>query len=156
MKRILFGSALAFTLVIAVAAQEGQQHSHKRKHFRLRHPALHKKLLEKFDADGDGRLNEEERQAVRAAAKERKLEHFDTDGDGALSEAEREAMREAIQERRLEHVDRNGDGEISPRERAAAHRRHDNDNNPPGKKGGPGTNWENPPGKRGGPGASPD
>ena len=32
----------------------------------------------------------------------------------------------------------------------------DNDNNPPGRPGGRGTNWENPPGWRGGPGASPD
>jgi len=32
----------------------------------------------------------------------------------------------------------------------------DKDNNPPGKAGGPGTNWENPPGAAGGPGASPD
>jgi len=30
------------------------------------------------------------------------------------------------------------------------------DNNPPGAKGGPGTNWENPPGPMGGPGAGPD
>ena len=35
---------------------------------------------------------------------------------------------------------------------AAAHA----DNNPPGPRGGAGTNWENPPGPRGGPGASPD
>jgi len=34
--------------------------------------------------------------------------------------------------------------------------RWDRDNNPPGRRGGPGTNWENPPGWRGGPGASPD
>jgi hypothetical protein len=32
----------------------------------------------------------------------------------------------------------------------------DRDNNPPGQRGGPGTNWENPRGPRGGPGASPD
>ncbi|OYU76645.1 MAG: hypothetical protein CFE32_09280 [Alphaproteobacteria bacterium PA3] len=32
----------------------------------------------------------------------------------------------------------------------------DRDNNPPGRAGGPGTNWENPPGPRGGPGSSPD
>jgi hypothetical protein len=32
----------------------------------------------------------------------------------------------------------------------------DNDQNPPGQRGGPGTNWENPPGPIGGPGASPD
>ena len=30
------------------------------------------------------------------------------------------------------------------------------DNNPPGWRGGPGTNWENPRGPVGGPGASPD
>lgn len=34
---------------------------------------------------------------------------------------------------------------------AHPHRRH----NPPGPRGGPGTNWQNPPGPRGGPGASP-
>lgn len=34
--------------------------------------------------------------------------------------------------------------------------RGDRDDNPPGWRGGPGTNWENPPGPRGGPGASPD
>ena len=32
----------------------------------------------------------------------------------------------------------------------------DRDNNPPGRIGGPGTNWENPPGPIGGPGTSPD
>lgn len=32
----------------------------------------------------------------------------------------------------------------------------DRDNNPPGPRGGAGTNWENPPGPRGGPGASPN
>jgi hypothetical protein len=32
----------------------------------------------------------------------------------------------------------------------------DRDNNPPGKAGGKGTNWENPRGPAGGPGASPD
>lgn len=34
--------------------------------------------------------------------------------------------------------------------------RVDKDNNPPGAKGGPGTNWENPPGPKGGAGTSPD
>jgi hypothetical protein len=34
--------------------------------------------------------------------------------------------------------------------------RFDRDDNPPGPRGGPGTNWENPPGPRGGPGASPN
>ncbi len=38
----------------------------------------------------------------------------------------------------------------------ASDRHYDRDDNPPGRRGGPGTNWENPPGWRGGPGASPD
>lgn len=38
----------------------------------------------------------------------------------------------------------------------AADRPWDRDGNPPGPRGGQGTNWENPPGWRGGPGASPD
>lgn len=45
----------------------------------------------------------------------------------------------------------------APRTYYRDHRyRYDRDNNPPGPRGGPGTNWENPPGPRGGPGASPD
>lgn len=33
---------------------------------------------------------------------------------------------------------------------------HDRDDNPPGRAGGPGTNWENPPDLAGGLGSSPD
>jgi len=42
------------------------------------------------------------------------------------------------------------------RKHFAQNRHRDRDNNPPGRAGGPGTNWENPPGPKGGPGASPD
>ncbi len=50
---------------------------------------------------------------------------------------------------------------MSPEERRSFFKerradRMDRDNNPPGRRGGPGTNWENPPGPQGGPGASPD
>lgn len=52
------------------------------------------------------------------------------------------------------------EGHAQAHERAhaqyAEHRRYDRDNNPPGRRGGPGTNWENRPGPQGGPGASPD
>lgn len=46
----------------------------------------------------------------------------------------------------------------APRSNYYAPKRYyrDRDGNPPGPRGGPGTNWENPPGPRGGPGASPD
>ena len=65
-----------------------------------------------------------------------------------------------------ERLDKNNDGKIEKHEfkkgRAAWNRKHENkslrdyDNNPPGPKGGRGTNWENPPGRKGGAGASPD
>lgn len=72
-------------------------------------PERMKKLIEKFDKDGDGKLSEAERQAARAArgnpgaggsrpdpARMKKLvEKFDKDGDGKLSEAERQAARAA-------------------------------------------------------------
>ncbi len=54
---------------------------------------------------------------------------------------------------------------LNPKEKRALRRYHathnpnrrfDFDNNPPGPRGGRGTNWENPPGPRGGPGTSPD
>ncbi len=62
-----------------------------------------------------------------------------------------------------EKMDTNDDGTVDRAEfKQAKKERHknnaawDRDNNPPGKAGGPGTNWENPPGPAGGPGASPN
>ena len=55
-------------------------------------------------------------------------------------------------------ADINKDGVVDQTEIDQWHKRNkkDKDNNPPGPKGGRGTNWENPPGPKGGPGASPD
>ena len=70
-------------------------------------------ILEQFDLNEDGQIDEEERQAAkearRAARAERRAEHiteFDTDGDGELSDEEkqaaRDARREALQAKRAE------------------------------------------------------
>ena len=107
-------------------------------------------LCKKFDTDGDGTLNEAEREVARAAMKERMgegrdgpprpskemlLKRFDADGDGELSEAEREAARAAMKERMgegrdgpprpskemlLKRFDADGDGELSEAEREEA------------------------------------
>ena len=57
-------------------------------------------------------------------------------------------------------ADTNGDGIVDRVEIEQWKRLHpkhpDLDNNPPGPKGGPGTNWENKPGPQGGPGAGPN
>ena len=49
-------------------------------------------MLKKFDKDGDGKLNEDERKAAGQARKAEMLKRFDKDGDGKLSEEEREAL----------------------------------------------------------------
>jgi len=117
---------------------------------------MHQRLLQKFDTDGDGALSATERQAMHEALENHRsdvIDKFDTDSDGKLSPAERDAVREAAKEHFVEKFDKDGDGKLSPSERPS---RIDRDNNPPGPRGGPGTNWENRPGPRGGPGASPD
>ena len=76
-------------------------------------PASRKaEMLKNFDTDGDGKLSDAERTALRTemqnrrGGKERKqwspeqraemLKKFDTDGDGELSQEERNAAREAM------------------------------------------------------------
>ncbi len=89
------------------------------------HRKLPPEVIEKFDKDGDGKLNEEEREAAKAGRKEmmeaRKKEmiaKFDTDGDGELSEEEREAAKAARKQMMLEKFDKDGDGELSDDEKA--------------------------------------
>ena len=74
-------------------------------------------ILKRFDKDGDGKLNEQERQAAKQAMAERGgrpgqpgggdgklreeiLKRFDKDGDGKLNEAERAAAKKAHDERK--------------------------------------------------------
>jgi hypothetical protein len=66
------------------------------------------------------------------------------------------AWAETFQERRpvlFDRLDVNDNGHLGRYDYWA---RRDRDNNPPGRLGGQGTNWENPPGPRGGRGTSPD
>lgn len=51
-------------------------------------------VMKKFDKDGDGKLNEDERAEARKAMEARRaemIEKFDKDGDGKLNEEERKA-----------------------------------------------------------------
>jgi hypothetical protein len=97
-------------------------------------------VLERFDTDGDGTLNEAEREALndamqkhrhrpggphgRRPGREEILERFDADGDGALSESERLEMRTERERMRREHMERfdtDGDGKLSGEERKTMH-----------------------------------
>jgi hypothetical protein len=69
-------------------------------------------LMGKFDANGDGKLDETERAAAKAAMEQRmragaerqleRLKTVDTDGDGKISDAEWAAAREKMQAWRQE------------------------------------------------------
>ena len=87
-------------------------------------------LIQKFDKDGDGQLNETERAELKKQMMQRKeerkakmLERFDSDKDGKLSAEERKAAFPVIAKENKEihqairsEFDKNGDGKISPDE----------------------------------------
>ena len=87
-----------------------------------------KGAIEWFDADGDGTLNDTEKEAMKAAMEARKakaLANFDADGDGTLSDTEKEtaraagkAKREEIKTAMLAQFDADADGKLSAEERS--------------------------------------
>jgi len=107
------------TLIIAIAAlaipvlaqaEEGSKGCDKKR--------AH--MIEKFDADGDGKLSEEEREAAKVAKAERKaafIAKHDSNGDGELDEDEKKAAKEAF----MATYDTDSDGKLSKEERKAAH-----------------------------------
>lgn len=118
---------------------------------------------ERADQNRDGVVDDAEKakaEEIKARWKE-KTDQIDTNDDGKV---DREEKKAALKDR----ADINDDGKVSRREKRVIHekmehkvdrkmdRRLDRDNNPPGRRGGPGTNWENPKGPKGGPGASPN
>jgi hypothetical protein len=68
-------------------------------HGRRGGPDMQARMLEKYDANKNGRLDPEEEDAARQDREARRAEfmkRFDTDGDGKLSESERQALREQM------------------------------------------------------------
>jgi Ca2+-binding EF-hand superfamily protein len=133
-----------------------------------RQPRLDRRaILERFDEDGDGQLDEQERRQARRAMQRRQAQRrpgqgqapgargqrgqrptreelfrrFDTDGDGQLDEQERQRLRQEVQRHRarrggqgrmgdrgqtgqrpsreeiLQRFDANGNGQLDPEER---------------------------------------
>jgi Ca2+-binding EF-hand superfamily protein len=74
------------------------------------HAEFHKKMLEKYDADKDGKLSKEERGEAKEEMKKhmqemraKRIKRFDADGDGKLNEEERAKAHEEMKKR---HSDR--------------------------------------------------
>ena len=117
------GLALLFLFAVApVLAEEDAESPEARR----------ARMLETYDADGDGQLSGPERESMRAARREQRggaggfHAKADTDGDGKVSDEERKIFRESraakAKERhaeRLKAFDADGDGQLSEDERAA-------------------------------------
>jgi len=80
----------------------------------------HQTLIQKFDKNGDGVLDDAERAdmkaalaAKRAAHRQAMLDKYDTNKDGKLEPAERAAMRDDLMTQRFQKLDTNGDGKLS-------------------------------------------
>ncbi|MFT3992041.1 MAG: hypothetical protein QM680_11585 [Luteolibacter sp.] len=80
--------ALFGTLAFAVA-QETETAPEKPKHERK----VSAEDLQKYDKDGDGKLSDDEKKALKKDRKKEQLEKYDTDKDGKLSDTEKEAMK---------------------------------------------------------------
>jgi hypothetical protein len=99
------------------------------------HMGPRKAMIEKFDINKDGELDDAEKAKLREAKhamfaqkKAEKLAKFDANKDGTLDGAERTAMHDARVAARFAKLDANGDGAITLDEMKAA--------KPHGKRGG--------------------
>jgi len=92
-------------------------------------------MLQKFDTNGDGVLDDAERAQMKATFQAKRAEHkaamlakYDTNKDGKLEKTERIAMRDDLATQRFQKLDKNGDGQLSLDEYKAGarfgHHRH--------------------------------
>jgi len=89
--------------------------------------ARHAQMLAQFDKNKDGKLDDTERQAAKAARKEQRdakraevMARFDTNKDGKLDDTERQAAKAERKVEIFKTLDTNGDNVISLEEFKAA------------------------------------
>jgi Ca2+-binding EF-hand superfamily protein len=83
-------------------------------------PSRRADVIQKFDKNGDGVLDDAERADMKAAFaaklaahRQAMLDRFDANKDGKLDAGERAAMRDAKLTERFQAMDTNGDGTLS-------------------------------------------
>ena len=88
-------------------------------------------MMQKYDANGDGKLDDAERAQLKADMKQKHeemkqkvLAKFDLNKDGKLDEAERAAMKNERAEEAFKKADINGDGQLSLAEFKALKQHH--------------------------------
>jgi hypothetical protein len=99
---IIIAIATLITTVSAVSAAEAQPSTQSAK----QRKTVQQNILAKYDANHDGVLSAEEKQAMRKIASDRKetrLAKFDKNNDGKLDRAERRAARNAERKERAAH-----------------------------------------------------
>ena len=82
----------------------------------------HAEMIKQFDQNGDGRLDDTERAAARAAHRGEFLKRFDRDGDGQLNDSEKAAARQAGKAMHQKWSRGGGPGDPPPWMRRELHR----------------------------------
>ena len=95
--RSLLVTATAIVLGLGTWVQADSPDRHKGK--RPDREQMRQRMLEKYDADKDGKLDEAEKKAAHKAWKKKALEKYDANKDGKLDEEEKKVMREAREAR---------------------------------------------------------
>jgi Ca2+-binding EF-hand superfamily protein len=115
-KTLALLAALATTAAAGLAAAEPGHHGPRKG-----------ELMKKYDANGDGKLDEHERQALRAERKSFREQHrkemitrYDRNRDGKLDDAERKVLIDEKTAARFARIDTDRNGQISLAEFQAA------------------------------------
>jgi Ca2+-binding EF-hand superfamily protein len=140
LRRLVLGASVAFSLAmvpgLALAEETGSPNTTTKPPGKPPGECKHgdgkmdgkrrEELLKKFDANGNGQLDPDEKEKARQTMETKKaklLKRFDTNGNGQLDPDEKEKAKQAHNTRRseaLKKFDTNGNGQLDPDEREQA------------------------------------